>query len=30
MLRRRMKIETIYRNLDIIVCWIECLAEYPH
>lgn len=22
--------ETIYRNMDIIICWIECLAEYPH
>lgn len=30
MLQRRMKIETIYRNLDFIVCWIKYLAEYPH
>ena len=27
---RRSQIETIYRDLDIIVCWIEYLAEYPH
>lgn len=30
MLQRRMKIETIYLNLDIIICWIEYLAEHPH
>nr|DAX61812.1 MAG TPA: Lambda Phage CIII [Caudoviricetes sp.] len=27
---RRSQIEKIYRNLDIIVRWIEYLAEYPH
>ena len=30
MLRRRMKIEKIYRNIDAIIRWIEYLAEYPH
>ena len=27
MLRRRMKIETIYRNLDLAICWIKYLAD---
>nr|DAF65326.1 MAG TPA: hypothetical protein [Siphoviridae sp. ct3tr1] len=29
-MKERSQIETIHSNLDIIVCWIEYLAEYPY
>lgn len=28
--QRKKNNETIYRNLDFIVCWIEHLAMYPY
>nr|DAF08922.1 MAG TPA: hypothetical protein [Caudoviricetes sp.] len=29
-MKKRSQIETIYSYMDIIVCWIEYLAEYPY